>query len=516
MAEGQYIFNHHQLPTTNLFSYTNPNYSWATPQWLFSLLAFLVDKSIGINGLIVFRILIVLTLIGFLFFSYRKHQSITAFTVVVIIWILFAFNFRLLMRAHIFSILLFGITYYFVNQPLKKSTFYGLPLLFLLWANLHAGVLFGIVLLGLTTIEKFFTNVLIKRLPVRSSLPQEYIKLSLICLLAALFNPHFTQFITYPIAHLDVNHLIPIAEYQTPAYFGFNKMLFFWISIPLILAALIFIGAKQKRLPKFSLSALAFLLLSLKYTRIIPYFEILAAGIFLQISTPFLQEKWERFHFRWVANIILSFAIVMGPLYSIGGESRLMPKYNFGLGVDPTQLPVHLVRFLNENPAPEPLFNDFFWGGYLIWNYSQHQKIFIDGRIPAYPPRFVRIYQALSWDKQKFEIADSLYNFQTLVIVNPFSFHWMDKSPLDTQKWALVFWNSYEHFVYIKRNSENEAYINANEFKFYNKPYTPDGIRTILHTREDTLNVVREIKRHNHWAPDPIDKYFLKVLTQNE
>jgi hypothetical protein len=49
-------------------------------------------------------------------------------------------------------------------------------------------------------------------------------------------------------------------------------------------------------------------------------------------------------------------------------------------------LPRCAVDYLKAHPVPEPMFNDDFWGGYLIWAFDGQRKVFIDGRSDAYEP----------------------------------------------------------------------------------------------------------------------------------
>jgi hypothetical protein len=45
-------------------------------------------------------------------------------------------------------------------------------------------------------------------------------------------------------------------------------------------------------------------------------------------------------------------------------------------------MPVHAVEIVKERGYKGPLFNDFTWGGYLIWNLRM--PVTIDGRAPLY------------------------------------------------------------------------------------------------------------------------------------
>ena len=43
-------------------------------------------------------------------------------------------------------------------------------------------------------------------------------------------------------------------------------------------------------------------------------------------------------------------------------------------------LPVRAVDFIAEKSLPEPLFNPYEWGGYLIWRLYPDYQVFIDSR----------------------------------------------------------------------------------------------------------------------------------------
>lgn len=514
MAEGRYIVENNQLPATNYFSYSNPDSPWKTPQWLFSTLAFFIHQKTGITGLIFARVLIIeLLIIILLTILWSVNKSIFINSL-FIVWILFTINFRLLLRAHLFSILFFALTVLIASRPAKKINCFALFFLFLIWSNIHAGVLFGLIFLGIQILEKMIYQFKENNSDFLASiLAVKYESWLLIAgFLGALINPHLIQFIIYPYSHLNVNNMIVISEYMPTSYFGFQQMIFYWLSIPIFISALIVNLVRRKKLPPYFFPTIFFLILSIKYNRIIPYFEISAVACIAATVPAAIVQTWNNFRLQWIVYLLLMYGLIIKPIDLISGDSRLMPTYNFGIGIDPTVLPVHATRFLNENPTPGPMFNDFFWGGYLIWNYYPEKKVFIDGRIPAYPPDFIHQYDRISWNKPDFLAADSLYNFQSLIIINPYSFHWMDSSPLDKDKWALVFWNSYQHFIYIKRNPENRDYLDQFEYKLYDKPYTPLGLATILHTREDTTLAIKEIKRHKYWAPDPLDNYLLQSL----
>jgi hypothetical protein len=48
--------------------------------------------------------------------------------------------------------------------------------------------------------------------------------------------------------------------------------------------------------------------------------------------------------------------------------------------------PRRAVDYLRQHPVPGRMFNDQFWGGYLIWAFAGQHPVFIDGRCDAYEP----------------------------------------------------------------------------------------------------------------------------------
>ena len=46
--------------------------------------------------------------------------------------------------------------------------------------------------------------------------------------------------------------------------------------------------------------------------------------------------------------------------------------------------PVKAVAYLKAHPAPQPMFNTYGYGGFLIWQMDGQNKVFVDGRADIY------------------------------------------------------------------------------------------------------------------------------------
>jgi hypothetical protein len=52
--------------------------------------------------------------------------------------------------------------------------------------------------------------------------------------------------------------------------------------------------------------------------------------------------------------------------------------------VENRSLPVSAVSFLSASRFPGPLFNNYNWGGYIIWRLYPEYRVYIDGRADLY------------------------------------------------------------------------------------------------------------------------------------
>ena len=59
---------------------------------------------------------------------------------------------------------------------------------------------------------------------------------------------------------------------------------------------------------------------------------------------------------------------------------------------NPDQFPVHAADWLAANPQTGNMFNEFTWGGYLLYRFWPEQRVFIDGQTDFYGAELVNEY----------------------------------------------------------------------------------------------------------------------------
>ena len=62
---------------------------------------------------------------------------------------------------------------------------------------------------------------------------------------------------------------------------------------------------------------------------------------------------------------------------------------------DPSRFPVRAVDWLSVHPQSGNVFNEFTWGGYILFRLWPEQRVFIDGQTDFYGVELVKDYLTL-------------------------------------------------------------------------------------------------------------------------
>ncbi len=481
---------------TNFYSYTNTNFPFINHHWLTGVVFYLLYQAGGFNLLSIFYI--VFTVITFaIFFRLAQKQSNTLIAAILSVLLLPIITSRKEIRPEVFSYLFCGIYYWLlwqwrqlrlttpdslspasgakVNRPLLvkegRAWLYLLPLIMVLWVNLHIEFIIGIGVIGVFWVEQVWrwwrkqTN--------------ELWFLTLILLLstaATLFNPSTWRGAIYPF-FIFSNYGYTVVENQNifflqrlhadnGLYVGlFEAMIVLGL---LSLAAVIVWRRNKFVLPNFLL-LITFSFLAADAVRDFPLFGLFAVPIIATNVYAFVPSLPTGVYRKLVGGIML--AIILG------GILRFTQNLNeqgeiFGIGLMPGELSA--ANFFKANQLQGPFFNNYDVGGYLIFNLFPQEKVFVDNRPEAYPASFLQnIYIPAQEDPAKWQALDSQYNF------NAIFFYYHDLTPWAQQfliarvqdpAWAPVYVDSY-NIIFLKRNSENAELI-----KKYELPKSMFGI----------------------------------------
>lgn len=385
---GEVILTHFAIPHHDIFSYSAKE-PWIAHEWLSQVILNLVYNAGGFRLIILFRALILCLIFGLLFrIVSRRAQTIThAIFSVALAIIVSAGSF--LERPQLFSYLLFIFLYeqLILYGENKKNALWHIIPLFTLWVNLHSSFI-----LGLFLILFFMANESIKAVihNEKSAKARHLCCLLLLCSLSSLINPNHVKMFLYPFETLlNKQHMDLILEWQSPD-FHIVQMQFVELFIFLTIAG---IAAARSRVKGIELFLLFFFLHFALYSRRnLPFFAFVCAPVLAACLEDLMKaventaskisafrafyalDKKSSVEIPALNALIFIFLIIF--LITRVPRSNALNKT-----VHVKDFPVKAAQFLKSHPQPGHLFNEYDWGGYLIFTLYPQKKVFIDGRM---------------------------------------------------------------------------------------------------------------------------------------
>ncbi|RMF85728.1 MAG: hypothetical protein D6736_16685 [Nitrospinota bacterium] len=383
LKTGQWIWQHKEIPHTDPFTIATANAPWQPHYWLSDVLFALLLSLAGINGLILFKALVI-ALAFLLAFHLMLRQGVNPFlaSALVLLAVPLA-QFRFLLRPHIFMFLLSALFFWRLSVGSSAQKWYLLWLLPLmaLWVNLHASFFLGLVLAGCFCTESLL-QTLYPRYSREHRLPSPAFLGPLLLLLAAitLLNPFgldllrwiLTDFILKQVTQgtITIEEHAPLVWGEHPGFWG------------LMLATATSFLLAWRRVRFFHLLVfLATSFLALRGVRFIAVATLLQVpllGYNLQAMFDKLPAKIYRPSFRLQAALALPLLLI-GSLFLFQQAFAEHKVYRFGLGIQESRFPKAAVAFLRRLDPAGNFYNTWALGGYLLWEWPE-RKVFWDGR----------------------------------------------------------------------------------------------------------------------------------------
>ena len=293
-------------------------------------------------------------------------------------------------RPQMLSFLLSALTLWLLRRG--GRSLWWLPPLFVLWANVHAGFVVGLLWLVLTALahqfDSFTKRSLTGRWPTR-----QWLMVLVACLLATGINPYGPELLLIPARTFALSELhTSIAEWQTP-----NLHLPitwpFLLLLALTITSLALSGRRPQSSEVFSITVTA--LMALWAGRHIALFAIVAGPtLAAQLAAMPWPAHWRlprpprMSGKRGAAHCCLFLILVLG--VAIYAADRLSARRIEE--IQTAHFPVAAVNHLRATLPPGPIFNTYEWGGYLLWQVPQYPS-FIDGRTLLFGDELLAAYR---------------------------------------------------------------------------------------------------------------------------
>jgi len=381
MKYGEAILNTGHWPTVDSWSFTAHGmpsiaYEWAGE--VVTALAYRLGEFRGLDVLLITLTSIVVLLIYY-FAWLRCHNAKAAFVGTILIIPIAAMCFTL--RPQLLGYIFLLITLISLERFRQghRNALWALPAVFLLWVNVHGSFALGFLAMGL-----YWVSGLVEfskgDLYAQSWTLDDRIRLelaALLCVLVLPITPYGTRLATVPLTYAFSlpGNMAFIQEWQ-PLNMGL------WEAKLLLILLAGFVLAQISFRLRYRVEELGLFFivtyLTFMHFRFVILFAIIFAPFVASIIArwmPAYDPKIDKYALNGVLFVIALVVLAR----SLPSEVALQKHIG-------KEFPIQAVHYLRHHPLPGRMFNDYAFGGYLVWAMAPAHKVFIDGRGNVYEP----------------------------------------------------------------------------------------------------------------------------------
>jgi len=408
---GEQILATHAVPRTDPFSSTMAGNPWFAWEWLFDAVVGELHARMGLNGVVWFTALVIASVFAWTF-RLLIARGVDVLTVLVLTMLaLYASMIHFLARPHVVSWLLALAWFWILDSTerteLPSNRLWLLPLLMLVWVNLHGGFLLGFALLAIfwggavwdwfATKENRIEESLAKIAAAKRT--RQLLWVGLVSAAASFVNPYGWKLHDHIYSYLTNSFLMDhVDEFKSPNFHGVAQKCF----AVLLMIVIATVAARGRRLKlSETLTVLFAIYAGLYATRNIPVSSILL----VMIVAPLLRardsgevsldegffHRMTRIEARSQGHLwCVVFTVVT--LFVCANDGRVGSKQRMHASFEPSRMPVEAVNFLEQHAVNGPVFAPDSWGGYLIYRLYPRDKVVLDDRHDLYGEQFLKSY----------------------------------------------------------------------------------------------------------------------------
>lgn len=387
LATGRLVVEHGTIPQIDSFSYTQAGQAYYNQPWLAQVLLFVVHQLGGIPLLQFLQTIVVATTFAIV---YRHCRYVAgpalAATMALGGATLGMDNWQI--RPQSYALPLFALAYLILEQWRRheRVRLWSLPLLMLVWVNVHGTWILLPLLCGLFVGGAVVEQVLLPAARRRGWREVYSLLIATVAVLGATaINPRGLGVWRYVVELVGDDAVRQLVPEWTPAWNDLGSPT--TVGFVLVICGLgCLLVLRRQRVPvSATLCFLCFGALAWQSVRNIMWWGIIAAPIAAWLLAPPSAEKPR----RRVEIVLLNRIIAGGLLLMV---VLTLPWWKGALGLPApwgelvaAHTPVAATAQLQQLPQPpQRLFHSLEAGSYLIWA-APEQRVFVDSRIELYP-----------------------------------------------------------------------------------------------------------------------------------
>ncbi|MFB3916602.1 MAG: hypothetical protein ACE14M_07730 [Terriglobales bacterium] len=389
LRTGQWIVEHRTIPSTDPFSVFGAGKPWVPYSWLFEVALYGFYRGFGLMGILYVQLaacfaitLALLALARRVDMTPWKSFALTSSALLAMIPMLAP-------RPWLLTILFLTMELHILLKAREGSDVRGLwllPFIFAVWANIHVQFVYGLLVLGLAAMEPAVTRLfpLAGSASPSSAPPRRMWLVLAACMLATLVSP-YTVKIYKVIFDLGAQSrdLALVTEFHAPQFRNIADYLVLTLAM-----AGVFALAWRRNLMPFNMLLLAVsAAVSFRMARDVWLVIIVAVGIISSYTEPTKRSSYRTSRGQWAAiaaTVVVLAAITVWSRHLSERELQAVVESNY---------PVNAAKYVADHKLNGPLYNDFDWGGYLIWALPE-LPVSMDGRTNVHgDERILRSYR---------------------------------------------------------------------------------------------------------------------------
>jgi hypothetical protein len=419
IRNGQQMLLTHAITRTDSFSSTMNGKPWFAWEWLYDIGFAAIHHALGLNGVVFYSAAIIAaTFVLTLHLGLRRGGNLPI-TLFLLILALGASAVHFLARPHVLSWLLTVVWFELLDSAAgasgseQKKRLLWLPVVMLLWVNVHGGFVLGFVLLAVYCAGgaiEYGTDR--ERRDEIATWLKRLSGVSALVVAASFINPYTYQLHLHVYRYLTDRFLMNrISEFLSPDFHGAAQQCF----AVLVLITIVAVACARRRPSATHLLVLLVAVYGGFYaTRSLPTSSLLMVLIIAPIisqSVARLGENadvagWVRGMASWThsfglrmetlekslyGHLWLVLVFVLG-LWACAHQGRIGSTQFINAYFDEKRFPVEASETIAARGVHDPIFSLDYWGGYLIYRLYPETQVVADDRHDMYGDAFLKEY----------------------------------------------------------------------------------------------------------------------------
>jgi hypothetical protein len=476
IAAGRAIVEAGAIPTTDIFSATDPSRTWITFQWGYEVITYWLDSLGGLALVKAAHAFTMLMGFGAFWFVCRRHYRLDgALSFLLLTLLIVLFEDRIRCRPHVVNLVAWvGLCPWLLaggvlRDPRRTWPIMGVSVF--LWANLHAGgALLFLIAASTVPVGRSLSGLggWGQRRPAK--IRHAWIGFS-VMLGGALLAPNFVQGNVQALTMLKatesaIGEWLPAWHFfrigNTPGHFlcGAIPML---LCLAWVATAVAASRDKCQRTPPWVLLlGLSICVLSQRSVRFVWIATIGLMVLWPHVPRPRLSPAARRRTLIAMSAALVAVSIQFNIYAQHGGWTNTVSQAFIGSPVEEQRFPTAHTEFLKKTGFEGGIFCQGNWGGYLLWKLWPKARVLADGRgnyskdvTDALDTTYDRARFAEDAFGETLEEIYGRYDIDAIVHQHPV---WPPGYQVNPAMWVRVFTDS-RGAIWIRNTERGRAYL---------------------------------------------------------